>query len=54
MLNIISEAICVNKSADNNIPIEDFKKSYFGFRKLPFILQKIQEFDQKLKNISKD
>jgi UDP-3-O-[3-hydroxymyristoyl] glucosamine N-acyltransferase len=36
------------------IPIEDFKKSYFGFRKLPFILQKIQEFDQKLKNISKD
>ena len=36
------------------IPIEDFKKSYFGFRKLPFILQKIQEFDQKLKHISKD
>ncbi len=33
------------------IHIEDFKKSYFGFRKLPFILNKIQEFDKKLKNI---
>jgi UDP-3-O-[3-hydroxymyristoyl] glucosamine N-acyltransferase len=33
------------------IPIEDFKKSYFGFRKLPFILQKIQELDQKVKSL---
>lgn len=31
------------------IPMDDFKKSYFGFRKLPFILNKIQEFDKKLK-----
>ncbi|TNE53762.1 MAG: UDP-3-O-(3-hydroxymyristoyl)glucosamine N-acyltransferase [Bacteroidetes bacterium] len=35
------------------IPIDDFKKSYFGFRKLPFILNKIQEFDQKLKELTK-
>lgn len=35
------------------IHIDDFKKSYFGFRKLPFILDKIQEFDQKLKELSK-
>jgi UDP-3-O-[3-hydroxymyristoyl] glucosamine N-acyltransferase len=36
------------------INIEDFKKSYFGFRKLPFILNKIQEFDQKLKELTKN
>ena len=36
------------------IPLDDFKKSYFGFRKLPFILQKIQEMDQKLKALTKD
>lgn len=35
------------------IPIDDFKKSYFGFRKLPFILQKINELDQKLKALTK-
>jgi UDP-3-O-[3-hydroxymyristoyl] glucosamine N-acyltransferase len=35
------------------INIDDFKKSYFGFRKLPFILNKIQEFDQKFKELSK-
>lgn len=35
------------------IPIDDFKKSYFGFRKLPFILQKLNELDQKVKSISK-
>lgn len=35
------------------INIEDYKKSYFGFRKLPFILNKIQEFDQKLKELTK-
>ncbi len=35
------------------IPIEDFKKSYFGFRKLPFILTKIQELDQKIKELTK-
>jgi UDP-3-O-[3-hydroxymyristoyl] glucosamine N-acyltransferase len=36
------------------INLEDFKKSYFGFRKLPFILNKIQEFDQKLKELTKN
>lgn len=36
------------------IPIEDFKKSYFGFRKLPLILNKIAEIDQKLKNLTKE
>lgn len=35
------------------IPIEDFKKSYFGFRKLPFILNKIQELEQKIKELTK-
>ncbi len=35
------------------IPIEDFKKSYFGFRKLPFILKKIQELEQKIKELNK-
>lgn len=34
------------------IPIDDFKKSYFGFRKLPFILNKIQEFDKKFKDLT--
>jgi UDP-3-O-[3-hydroxymyristoyl] glucosamine N-acyltransferase len=36
------------------IPLEDFKKSYFGFRKLPFILNKIQEFDKKFKELTKE
>lgn len=31
------------------IPIEDFKKSYFGFRKLPFILKKLQELEHTIK-----
>ncbi len=35
------------------ISIDDFKKSYFGFRKLPFILQKINELDQKIKSLDK-
>ncbi len=30
------------------IPIEDFKKSYFGFRKLPYILEKLRELEQKI------
>lgn len=34
------------------IPMEDFKKSYFGFRKLPYILKKIQELEDKLKKQS--
>jgi len=36
------------------IPLEDFKKSYFGFRKLPFILNKIQELEKKIKELTKD
>jgi len=32
------------------IPIDDFKKSYFGFRKLPQILKRLQEIEDKLKN----
>lgn len=36
------------------IPIEEFKKSYFGFRKLPFILNKIAEFDKKFKELTKE
>ncbi|MFN5878403.1 MAG: UDP-3-O-(3-hydroxymyristoyl)glucosamine N-acyltransferase, partial [Flavobacteriales bacterium] len=36
------------------IPMEDFKKSYFGFRKLPFILNKIQELERKLKELTKE
>lgn len=35
------------------IPIDDFKKSYFGFRKLPFLLQKVSELEQKIKTLSK-
>jgi UDP-3-O-[3-hydroxymyristoyl] glucosamine N-acyltransferase len=35
------------------IPMEDFKKSYFGFRKLPFILNKLQELENKLKELTK-
>jgi UDP-3-O-[3-hydroxymyristoyl] glucosamine N-acyltransferase len=36
------------------IPIDDFKKSYFGFRKLPFLLNKINELEQKIKNLTKE
>jgi UDP-3-O-[3-hydroxymyristoyl] glucosamine N-acyltransferase len=36
------------------IPIDDFKKSYFGFRKLPYILNKLQELDTKLKSLTKE
>jgi UDP-3-O-[3-hydroxymyristoyl] glucosamine N-acyltransferase len=35
------------------IPLEDFKKSYYGFRKLPFILNKINELDKKIKELTK-
>ncbi len=35
------------------IPMEDFKKSYFGFRKLPYILNKLQELDKKIKELTK-
>lgn len=36
------------------IPMEDFKKSYYGFRKLPYILNKLQELDKKLKELTKE
>lgn len=36
------------------IPIDDFKKSYFGFRKLPYILTKLQELEKKIKSITKE
>jgi UDP-3-O-[3-hydroxymyristoyl] glucosamine N-acyltransferase len=32
------------------IPMEDFKKSYFGFRKLPYILQKLRELEDRIKD----
>ena len=36
------------------IPLEDYKKSYFGFRKLPFILTKLNELDKKIKELTKE
>lgn len=36
------------------IPMDDFKKSYFGFRKLPYILTKLQELDKKIKELTKE
>ena len=35
------------------IPLEDFKKSYFGFRKLPQILKRLQEVENKIKELTK-
>ncbi len=35
------------------IPIDDFKKSFVGFRKLPFLLNKISELDQQVKELIK-
>jgi len=36
------------------IPMDDFKKSYFGFRKLPYILRKLQELEQNMKSLIKE
>jgi UDP-3-O-[3-hydroxymyristoyl] glucosamine N-acyltransferase len=36
------------------IPMDDFKKSYFGFRKLPYILKKLQELEQNMKSLIKE
>jgi UDP-3-O-[3-hydroxymyristoyl] glucosamine N-acyltransferase len=36
------------------IPLDDFKRSYFGFRKLPFMLTKLQELEKQLKELIKD
>ncbi len=35
------------------IPLDDFKKSYFGFRKLPQLLKKIQELENKIESLTK-
>lgn len=35
------------------IPLDEFKKSYFGFRKLPYLLQKVRELETALQNIQK-
>ena len=35
------------------IPIDDFKKSYFGFRKLPYLLKKVQELEQRIETLTK-
>lgn len=36
------------------IPLDDFKRSYFGFRKLPFILNKLSELENELKELRKN
>jgi UDP-3-O-[3-hydroxymyristoyl] glucosamine N-acyltransferase len=36
------------------IPLDDFKKSYFGFRKLPYILSKLQELEKKIKSLTQE
>jgi UDP-3-O-[3-hydroxymyristoyl] glucosamine N-acyltransferase len=36
------------------IPLDEFKKSYFGFRKLPFLLKKVQELEKQIKEINHD
>jgi UDP-3-O-[3-hydroxymyristoyl] glucosamine N-acyltransferase len=35
------------------IPLDDFKKSYFGFRKLPQILTKLSELENEIKELRK-
>ena len=35
------------------IPLDDFKKSYGGFRRLPFMINKIQELEQKIKELTR-
>lgn len=37
-----------------SIPADDFKKSYFGFRKLPYILTKLRELEEKIKTLTKE
>ncbi|MFT5581254.1 MAG: UDP-3-O-[3-hydroxymyristoyl] glucosamine N-acyltransferase [Psychromonas sp.] len=36
------------------IPMDDFKKSYFGFRKLPFILNKLQDLEKRIKTLTQE
>lgn len=35
------------------MPIDEYKRVLFGFKKLPFLVQKVSELDQKLKNLNK-
>ena len=35
------------------IPLDDFKRSYFGFRKLPGLLKKVQELEEKIEALTK-
>jgi UDP-3-O-[3-hydroxymyristoyl] glucosamine N-acyltransferase len=35
------------------IPLDDFKRSYFGFRKLPGLLKKMQELEEKIEALTK-
>ena len=35
------------------IPLDDFKRSYFGFRKLPGLLKRVQELEEKIEALSK-
>jgi UDP-3-O-[3-hydroxymyristoyl] glucosamine N-acyltransferase len=50
--NTVKKAVTLMGSP--GIDIEDYKKSYYGFRKLPYILTKLQELDSKLKILTKD
>lgn len=36
------------------IPLDDFKKSYFGFRKLPFLLNKVAELEAQIKELTQN
>jgi len=35
------------------IPLDDFKRSYFGFRKLPGLLKRVQELEDKIEALTK-
>ena len=35
------------------IPLDDFKRSYFGFRKLPGLLKRVQELEEKIEALTK-
>ena len=34
------------------IPLDEFKKSYFGFRKLTFLLNKVAELEAQIKELT--
>ena len=36
------------------IPLDDFKRSYFGFRKLPGLLKRVQELEEKIEALTKE